>query len=298
MENRQGKSEKRHSCISNTLRSTLRWGGSLLLALALVLLVREYGIASYQVSTNAMNEALDSGDYILVNKLPLKDNPGRNRALLFHSPLQKDSLSRPLFLSRCIGMPGDTIKVDNDGYMINGRRIPHSPRALVTYFITASQSDALVKVVRKLNIPVRNWKKEDFGFSLSLTSFEEYQIREELDEVTSLCFVRNRITPYQIVVPRKDRHYRLDPYALTACKEAVMKEVGDKAQIKDGKLYIDGVETRFFYFTQDYYWVLSDNINESVDSRHLGFIPRDEVVGNAFFCWFSRNRQHLFKSIK
>ena len=283
---------------SARLRSVLKWGGSLLLAFGLVFVLRLYALASYQVSTNAMNEALDCGDFILVNKLPLRDNPGRNRAVLFHSPLAKDSLSRPLFLSRCIGMPGDTIQVDNEGYLINGKRIPYSPRALVTYFITSSQAERLTKVVRRLNIPVRNWKQEEFGFSLSLTSFEEYQIREELDEVGNLSFVRNRITPYQLVVPRRERHYRLDPIALNACKEAVMAETGGKARIKEGKLYIDGVETMFFYFKQDYYWVLSDNIDESVDSRHLGFIPRKQVVGNAFFCWFSRNRQHLFKTIK
>mgnify|MGYP002247762147 FL=1 len=73
-----------------------------------------------------------------------------------------------------------------------------------------------------------------------------------------------------LIVPRKDRAYPLDAASLTACKEIIMRETDGKASFRDGKLYLDGRETNFFFFQQDYYWVLSDNTNEAVDSRHLG----------------------------
>ena len=85
--------------------------------------VRHFCVESFHVSTNSMETALHKGDYILVNKLPLKDNPGRNRVVLFTSPLLKDSVSTPLFLSRCIGMPGDTIRVASDGYLVTGVQV-------------------------------------------------------------------------------------------------------------------------------------------------------------------------------
>ncbi len=69
------------------------------------------------------------------------------------------------------------------------------------------------------------------------------------------------------------------------------------AVFRDGKLYLDGRETTFFFFGQDYYWMLSDNVNESVDSRHLGFIPHDHIIGNAWLCWFSRDKQRIFKPV-
>ncbi len=279
------------------LISAIKWLAMILVIAGIVMSVRHFCVESYRISTDAMEEALHQGDYILVNKLPVEGNPGRNRVVLFTSPLLKDTVSSPLFLSRCIGMPGDTILISSDGYEVNGKRLPHSPRSLSTYFITQKSAADFLKALQKLNIPVRDWKSETFGYSLSLTSFEEYQLREELTEDMNIHFIRNQVAPYKLVVPRKDRAYRLDEAALTACKEAIRAQAGDKAVFRDGKLYLDGRETTFFFFDQDYYWMLSDNVNESVDSRHLGFIPRDHIIGNAWFCWFSADKQRIFKPV-
>ena len=75
----------------------------------IVILIRLFGVESFQISTNAMAETLRKGDRILVDKLMGGRTPGRNRVVLFTSPLAKDSTDAPLFISRCIGMPGDTI---------------------------------------------------------------------------------------------------------------------------------------------------------------------------------------------
>lgn len=278
-------------------RPYVGWVVTIVIAFLIVIPARRYCIESYRISTDAMEEALHPGDYILVNKLPLEGNPGRNRVVLFTSPLPQDTASCPLFLSRCIGMPGDTILVGSNGYEVNGKLLPHSPRSLNTYFITQASAADFLKALQKQNIPVRDWKSETFGFSLSLTSFEEYQLREELTEEMNIRFIRNQSAPYKLVVPRKGRAYRLDEAALTACKEAILAEAGEKAVFRDGKLYLDGRETTFFFFEQDYYWMLSDNVNASVDSRHLGFIPRDHIIGNAWFCWFSRDKQRIFKPV-
>ena len=267
-----------------TFISAVKWLATIALLAGGVMAVRYYCMESFRVSTDSMEAALHKGDYILVNKLPLKDNPGRNRVVLFTSPLLKDTVSNPLFLSRCIGMPGDTIRVGNDGYRVNGKLIPHSPQSLNRYMVTKAGQNELSAVQKKLNIPVREWKEEAFGFSLYLTSFEEYQIREELSEDTNIHFIKDHTDSYELIVPRKGRAYRLDAAALTACREAIQTEAGDKAVFRNGKLFLDGRETDFFFFDQDYYWMLSDNTNEAIDSRHLGFIPRDHIIGNAWFC--------------
>lgn len=280
-----------------TFISAVKWLATIALLAGGVMAVRYYCMESFRVSTDSMEAALHKGDYILVNKLPLKDNPGRNRVVLFTSPLLKDTVSNPLFLSRCIGMPGDTIRVGNDGYRVNGKLIPHSPQSLNRYMVTKAGQNELSAVQKKLNIPVREWKEEALGFSLYLTSFEEYQIREELSEDTNIHFIKDHTDSYELIVPRKGRAYRLDAAALTACREAIQTEAGDKAVFRNGKLFLDGRETDFFFFDQDYYWMLSDNTNEAIDSRHLGFIPRDHIIGNAWFCWYSKDRQRIFKPV-
>lgn len=280
-----------------SLISVTKWLATVMLLVGGVMAVRYFCMESFHVSTDSMEVALHKGDYILVNKLPMKDNPGRNRVVLFTSPLLKDTLSSPLFLSRCIGMPGDTIRVGNEGYKVNGKLIPHSPRSLNRYIVTQAAQEELLGIQKRLNIPVRDLKEEEYGLSLSLTSFEEYQLREELSDDANVRFIKDKAESYELIVPRKGRAYRLDASALTACREAILAEAGDKAVFRDGKLFLDGREASFFFFKQDYYWMLSDNINEAVDSRHLGFIPRDHVIGNAWFCWYSKERQRIFKSV-
>lgn len=280
-----------------SLISVTKWLATVVLLVGGVMAVRYFCMESFHVSTDSMEVALHKGDYILVNKLPMKDNPGRNRVVLFTSPLLKDTLSSPLFLSRCIGMPGDTIRVGNEGYKVNGKLIPHSPRSLNRYIVTQAAQEELLGVQKRLNIPVRDLKEEEYGLSLSLTSFEEYQLREELSDDANVRFIKDKAESYELIVPQKGRAYRLDASALTACREAILAEAGDKAVFRDGKLFLDGREASFFFFKQDYYWMLSDNINEAVDSRHLGFIPRDHIIGNAWFCWYSKERQRIFKSV-
>lgn len=269
----------------------------LILLGGMVVGIRHFCIESYRISTEAMAEALQPGDYILANKLPVKGNPGRNRVVLFTSPLLKDTLEAPLFISRCIGLPGDTIQVSPDGYSVNGRQVPRSPRTLSTYFVAESAKDEFLQTLYALEIPERDRKQEPYGISLRLTAFEAYQLREELPQAVNLRFINEQTESYALVVPRKDRAYRLDPVSLIACQEAIRAETGGKAVFRNGKLYLDGRETSFFFFKQDYYWVLSDNTKDAVDSRHLGFIPAGHIIGNAFFCWYSPDKQRIFKSV-
>ena len=267
------------------------------LAAGIVMLIRLFCIESYRISTDSMEEALHKGDYILVNKIPGKNKPVRGKVVLFTSPLSRDSADAPLFISRCIGMPGDTIRVSMDGYTINGHKIPRSPRSLCSYFITLSAKETFLETLEKLDIPLRDFRQESFGCMLSLTAFEEYQLREELPDAINRHFIGEQMQEYMLIVPRKDRAYPLDAASLTACKEIIMRETDGKASFRDGKLYLDGRETNFFFFQQDYYWVLSDNTNEAVDSRHLGFIPADHIVGNAWLCWYSPDKQRIFKPV-
>ncbi|RHJ94099.1 signal peptidase I [Parabacteroides bouchesdurhonensis] len=283
--------------MKQTLLSIIKWITALALVGGIVMGIRRYCIESYHISTEAMEEALHKGDYIIVNKLPVENNPGRNRIVLFTSPLLKDSAAAALFISRCIGMPGDTIRIGNNSYSVNGKEVPRSPRTLSSYFVTISAKDEFMRALRKLAIPEREVKPESYGFSLCLTAFEEYQLREELSEDANIRFINEQIEDYTLIVPRKGEAYRLDARSLVACKEIILRETNGKAAFRDGKLYIDGKETAFFFFKQDYYWMLSDNTVGAVDSRHLGFIPADHVIGNALFCWYSKDKQRILKPV-
>lgn len=279
------------------IKTVTRILGGAVLLLTVVLGVRMFFLESFRISTNAMEQALLTGDYVLVNKFLTDDNPGRNRVILFSSPLRRDSLQPPLFVSRLIGMPGDTVMVENNSYLINGKQIPKSPFTIATYFISKDMEGIFRSLFSKLSIPSREWKSEPFGFTFCLTAFEEYKIREELPSEVSGHFVQEKSEEYNVIIPKKGRAYRIDEASLKACREIILHETEGKAIFRDGKLFLDGKETNFFYFKQDYYWVLSDNIKHAVDSRHLGFIPANRIIGNVWCCWKSKDQERMFKTI-
>jgi signal peptidase I len=246
-----------------------------------------------------MEKALHEGDYVLVNKRPVKSHLKRNQTLLFTSPLLKDAAHTPLIVSRCVALPGDTIEVGSSGYRVNSRRLPRSPHALLPYAVSKRIIKPFTDAVKQLGIPLgkEEWKEEKNSYSVMLTPFEEYQIREELKEEANRFFTQKETGNYTLIVPYKGQVLRLIPPVHAAYKEAVLIDSEGSARFHNGILHVKGKESNTYTFRQDYYWALSDNTADAVDSRHLGFIPAGHIIGKVWFCWYSRDKQLFFKKV-
>ena len=60
--------------------------------------------------------------------------------------------------------------------------------------------------------------------------------------------------------------------------------------LPNGSLYIDDEPISNFkeyVVEKDYYWAMGDNRDDSLDSRFWGFVPRDYILGEALFSYFS-----------
>lgn len=255
-------------------------------------------VSSYRLSTDSMKNTLQKGDFVLVNKMKNNENnPGRNRVVLFRSPLQKDMKSPPLFLSRCIGMPGDTIRISSEGYQLNGRLLPNSPAQENSYRIRKDIKQSLLNVLHTHEIPYRDAAEDSLSLTIRLTPKEEIKLREHLAEIPQIQLIPENEWHYTFVIPIKGSSYPADSAALILYKDAILAEADGKTSFRNGKIIHNGKEAEKFIFQQNYYWVLSDNEDEAIDSRHLGLIPESSIVGNVWFCWYSKNKDHLFKRI-
>lgn len=83
----------------------------------------------------------------------------------------------------------------------------------------------------------------------------------------------------------------------------VIGEAGDKLEFIDGKVYRNGNELEENYIKEemefafesivvpeDHIFVMGDNRNDSYDSREIGPVPTDNVVGKVFLRYYPLNK--------
>ena len=97
--------------------------------------------------------------------------------------------------------------------------------------------------------------------------------------------------------------YPLDP------QQKFVKRViglpGETIECKGGIVYIDGkpIEEPYVQGTtsefnatevpEGYYFVMGDNRQNSADSRSWGFLPREDIIGRAYFVYWPFHNWHL-----
>lgn len=96
----------------------LEWTKALIIAAALVFLIRWLAFTPFIVDGESMQPNFHNGERMIVNKLVYDfRDPKRFEVIVFLAPVGKD------FIKRVIGLPGDKIRVDGDNVYINGEPI-------------------------------------------------------------------------------------------------------------------------------------------------------------------------------
>lgn len=94
------------------------WIKALLIAAALVSLIRLFIFAPFIVEGGSMEPNFHTGERLIVNKL-IYDfrKPERGEIVIFHAPAGLD------YIKRVIALPGETVKIQDNKVYVNGKEL-------------------------------------------------------------------------------------------------------------------------------------------------------------------------------
>jgi signal peptidase I len=97
---------------------------TLVLTLVIFLIIQNFVAQPYQVQQMSMENTLQPGEYVLVDKLtPRLDDYSRGDVVVFTPPAGYDQGGNTPFIKRVIGLPGDTIDVRDGQVLVDGKPI-------------------------------------------------------------------------------------------------------------------------------------------------------------------------------
>ena len=90
-----------------------------------------------------------------------------------------------------------------------------------------------------------------------------------------------------LTIPKKGDVITITQENLPEYKKLITEFEGNILEFKGGKFYINGAQTDKYTVKQDYYFMMGDNRDASLDARFFGFVPETHIVGSPMFIWLS-----------
>jgi signal peptidase I len=230
------------------------------------------------------------------------------------------------YIKRCVGIPGDTLRVVNRQVTINSTPSPVPPLMQYSYLVIAD-NEINARVLNKYKIYEDDY--QIVGRPGNGVVYQMYITQELADELKKLNFIREvKIATYNgnegfgtrteknvesnifpdsqlfpwngdffgpLVIPAEGMKITINEQTLATYGSTIkLYDHNKDVKIENGKLLIDGKEVSEYTFKQNYYFMMGDNRHNSLDSRYWGFVPEDHIVGKAFFIWLSIDRNADF----
>ncbi|RYM33436.1 hypothetical protein ERX46_10875 [Brumimicrobium glaciale] len=249
---------------------------------------------------------------IAVNKRTFSGGEGRmiDHFGVVYRPVDK----RENYIKRCIGIPGDSMRIENSQVYVNGKKAPIFKYQNLQYQVSNISLPSARVMKSKFGLePGRDYYNN--GSIMNLTATELGALKKSYPEaiftlvnqergdvanqsaaekVNNLNYYpksfdhNNTVSNFEAFwVPKKGEIIQLNAHNVAWYKRVITAYELHSFEEKDGKYFIDGKEVTTYTFELNYYWMMGDNRFNSADSRVWGFVPEDHIVGRASMVWYS-----------
>ncbi len=256
-------------------------------------------------------------------KLPSGRIPGfrdieRNDVIVFNVPFEVKPISQKTnYIKRAVAIAGDTLEIRGKVVYINGQREePHE--GLQRHYLLRMKdrvrlSEAKLKAAGAGPVygdTYWDYLSEDtYRVNLSEIAAKEIQEWQEVDSLWlymvpegqasqgyitsggsfSRAFLNQDHLP-KIVIPFEGQEIELNNENWYVYKDLIERYEHNTLEQRNGKIFINGVETNKYVVKSNYYFGMGDNRDNSEDSRFWGFIPENHIIGNAVIVWYSHDK--------
>lgn len=284
-------------------------------AALIVLLVKTFAFTSCTIPSTGMENSLYQGERVLVNKwsyglrIPftashfMAERVGKGEIVLFNNPnpasWDTPVFAREMFISRCVGVPGDTLMLNQELLVTGEKALSPDSKSLYTYPYTAE--DTLQWAMKELGIkdnPLVGYAREMYVRSFS--HYEYYLLKQKLHGWIRLlpAYGNDSVKSHPFVVPAKGKEVQVYPWNMNLLCNTLVHHEGRNASVRNDTLFVDGKPTASCIFRKDYYWMASNNPINLCDSRLFGLVPHDHLIGRATTIWYSSDQERIFQSVQ